>query len=283
MAFKFSANQNFLNRLLFGILAALFVLVAIFFSGHPYFRPVFVLITAAIIGMALWEYYQLTIAKGFRPLVKIGITFSVLYAICIYLETQWDFAAPLPTIVLGAALLIGFLHDFRKNKESIGNLATTVFGIVYLAVPLSCLITIVYSYPQKGRLWLLYLLLVTKITDTGAYFVGKLFGRSPLAPEISPKKTWEGAAGGFITAVVTSYLFSHLLHPFKLHLPLMESLLLGGFISIFAMLGDLSESLLKRDAGIKDSNNIPGLGGALDVVDSLIFTTPLMCLYLKLQ
>jgi len=274
-------------RLIYGSLGLAIVLIAIYFSHCPFFRPIFTLITAGIIGTAIWEYYQLAKAKGYEPLQKIGIGFAVLYVFAVFFKSQYEATSPLPTITLGCALVTGFLYDFKNGNNPIVNLALTVFGIVYLAIPLSCIIdiTFTYEYPglQDGRLWILYLLAVTKSTDIGAYVSGKLFGQNKLAPRISPKKTWEGAVGGFVAALIASLLFHFFsVRGIAMTLPFWHSIILGSLVSIFAQLGDLSESLLKRDAGIKDSNNLPGLGGMLDIVDSLVFSTPILCLYLKL-
>lgn len=132
--------------------------------------------------------------------------------------------------------------------------------------------------PQFGPNWLLYLLLVTKISDMMGYFVGSRLGRTKLAPTISPKKSVEGAIAGLVGATVVSFLFYYFA---AVDITLIESIFLGIATGALAQLGDLSESLLKRDAQVKDSGNIPGLGGILDVADSLLFTTPFILLYLN--
>jgi phosphatidate cytidylyltransferase len=122
------------------------------------------------------------------------------------------------------------------------------------------------------------------MTDTGAYFTGKKFGKSKLAPHISPKKTIEGALGGMVFSLLTSLCFFFISDLFSLSMQIsfMESFVLGILVGVIGQIGDLIESLLKRDGGIKDSNQLPGLGGILDVVDSLIFTTPLIYFFLRI-
>ena len=169
-----------------------------------------------------------------------------------------------------------------------GNLAITLFGIIYLTLPISCALRINYFFPeqaaQDGRLWLAYVLLVTKMTDIGAYFCGKTLGKNKLAPSISPKKTIEGALGGLGAALITSLIFTLLASTLTIFpMSFLQSIWIGIAMSVLAQLGDLSESLLKRDAGVKDSSHLPGLGGMLDIVDSLIFTLPLMYLLLKME
>jgi phosphatidate cytidylyltransferase len=132
-----------------------------------------------------------------------------------------------------------------------------------------------------GRGWIAYLLVVTKITDIGAYFAGSLWGRRKLAPQISPGKTVEGAIFGLASAVSASYVFHLFSQGRSFQLTTLEWVSFGLILGAIGQFGDLSESLLKRDANKKDSNTLPGLGGVLDAVDSLLFNTPILYLYLK--
>lgn len=262
--------------------------IVIFLAPVPAFKPIFTAAIAATICTAMWELYQIFRAKGLEPAAKAGISFGALYAAAVSMGTQYQSAEMLPEIVLLLCLLSCFLYYFSRGKSPLQNLSATLFSIVYLAVPLSCMIRIVYffneSHAQDGRWWLLYLIVVTKMTDTGGFFVGKKFGKEKLAPYISPKKTWEGALGGFVAAIISSMALMFLASmvdcgAFKL--TLWQSLWLGAGIGICAQFGDLSESLLKRDGGIKDSNQVPGLGGMLDIVDSLVFSAPVVYIFLK--
>jgi phosphatidate cytidylyltransferase len=270
---------------------AIFVLIlVIYFSTYTIFKPLFVLATLVFICSALWEFYRIATAKGFLPLTKIGIISSVLYTFATFYKTQFHGLAPWPEMVLGAALMTAFLYYFIKGSDPFVNLALTLFGLVYLTIPLNFIININFFFSDDaaldGRWWLFYLLAVTKMTDTGAYVCGKIFGHSKLAPYISPRKTWEGALGGLIAALATSVLLQVCSTLFFAQSPLgltfLQSLWLGPLISLLGQFGDLAESLLKRDVGVKDSNQLPGLGGVLDVVDSLIFTAPFVYLVLKL-
>ena len=191
---------------------------------------------------------------------------------------------PFILIFLGAISL--FLYHFDKVQESTEFIAKALFGVIYVAVPIGLLLKILYLFSpcamgHEGRAWFLYLLVVTKITDVGAYFGGRLFGNKKLAASISPGKTIAGALSGFVVAIIFSFIFyalAHLLPNF--FLTFYESLWLGALIGIFGQVGDLAESLLKRDADVKDSNCLPGLGGILDMVDSLLFTAPLIYFFL---
>ncbi len=272
------------QRLLMSSIGTLGLFFCIYYSYTDYFKPIFILFNAAIISLALLEYYQLTQNKGFQPLVSLGIGSSIVYVIAVAWSTHHPQAGPLPAFILLGSFLLFFLQFFKQQNSPLGNLAITAFGIVYLTIPLSCGVRINYFFPpdalQDGRLCLAYVLLVSKMCDVGAYFVGKILGKTKLAPLISPKKTLEGALGGLGAALLTSLFFTFLF-PTALPLTIGQSFWLGIVIGILAQLGDLAESVLKRDAGVKDSSHLPGLGGILDMVDSLVFTLPLM--YLMLQ
>jgi phosphatidate cytidylyltransferase len=229
--------------------------------------------------------------KGLAPPEAFGIVGSVAYIVAVYLSTQKAKAEMLPAIVMTLTIASAFLYYFIKGSNPLANLSAMVFGLVYITIPLGCIVSINYFFPlegfQDGRWWLLYLLVVTKMTDTGAFFFGRTLGRTKLSPKISPKKTWEGAIGGSLTAIICGVslclLARTLFFPSPIHLGLKWSILLSFLISITAQFGDLAESLLKRDANIKDSNQLPGLGGVLDMIDSLVFTAPMLYIFLKLK
>jgi phosphatidate cytidylyltransferase len=276
------------QRMTISTVSVAILLVVIYLSIFSAFKPIFILIVATIITIAMWEYYRIAQAMKYQPIGNLGFCFAVLYAFATFLGTQHPRFQILPTIILGLTLLSSFLYYFTKGTEPFINLAITIFGFAYLAIPLCCMININYFFSQSevqdGRWWLLYLIAVTKMTDTGAYFFGKKFGRSKLAPFISPKKTWEGAYGGLMTAIGTSIFFFFLTSAISAHFQLTfwQSIWLGALIGILAQIGDLAESLLKRNGGVKDSNQLPGLGGLLDIVDSLVFTAPAVYIFLKL-
>jgi phosphatidate cytidylyltransferase len=275
--------SNFLQRigmsLLFGGITAL----AIAFSRHPILNWVYVGLVALLILAALWEYYHIAKSNRCEPAEAIGYIGTFAYLALSYLAVQEPQLREWLTITFGLILFAGFFTYCFAGRHPLINLAVTLFGVVYLTLPLSYLIGINFEY---GRLWVVYLVVVTKTTDAGAYFVGKLYGKSKLAPVISPRKTWEGAFGGFIIGTFCSYGLhkgSSLLLDAPLFSNSLESLAAGAFLSLIAQVGDLFESLLKRDSGVKDSNKLPGLGGVLDMMDSLVFTTPLLYFFLKFE
>ena len=276
------------QRLTLSGIGTTIALLVIFLAPVPAFKPLFTLAIGATICVAMWELYQIFKAKGLQPATKAGISFGALYTIAVSLSTQYRFAEMLPEFILLIALLSCFLYYFTRGQSPLQNLSATVFSLAYLAVPLSCMIRIAYFFDphsiDDGRWWLLYLLVVTKMTDTGGFFIGKNFGKEKLAPYISPKKTIEGALGGFFAAILSSMAIKFLasiFDPSAFNLTFWQSIWLGAGIGLCAQIGDLSESLLKRDGGIKDSNQMPGLGGMLDIVDSLVFSTPLVYIFLK--
>lgn len=274
--------NQFLQRLTYSSVISAILFVVIYFSNEPVFQPVFLLVTGGFIAGALWEYYSISKASGSNPVSSIGIIGSLIYLLMVYISQGNPALSDWPLITLGLMLFSSFLYYFFSGVSPFPNLAVTAFGVIYITVPLSAFIPIDLV---GGRYWLLYLLLVTKCTDIGAYIVGRQWGRYKLAPVISPKKTWEGAVAGFLTGVLASYLLhkaSGLWLGQELFASSLQSLWFGALMSIAAQIGDLSESLLKRASGVKDSNALPGLGGLLDMVDSLVFTTPLLYFFLKL-
>lgn len=277
--------SNFYQRLVVGFIATVFMLLAIYFSAFPYIRPLFIVTVSALIAIALAEFYAIAAKKNYSPLTAAGIVASVIYVLSSFLSTQSTALDFLPQAVLVAIVLAVFMFFCVLDRSPFVNIAITCFGILYVVVPLTYIVNISYFFQhdglQDGRLWLLYLLLVVKSNDIAAYIMGKQFGRKKLAPFISPNKTLVGAFFGVIASVAVSTIFLYIVDPASMRLPLEHSLALSFILGILAQIGDLSESLLKRDGGVKDSNQIPGLGGILDMADSLIFTAPMLYFFMK--
>ena len=135
---------------------------------------------------------------------------------------------------------------------------------------------------DNGKFYVLYFILVTKFSDSGAYAVGSLIGKHKMIPRISPAKTWEGFGGAIVVATGASLVFTHCLADKMPGMTPLHAVILGVILSSTAVIGDLIESLFKREAGVKDSGNFfPGIGGILDLLDSLLFNAPIMYLYLR--
>lgn len=276
-------TKNFLQRLAIGSCSAVVVVVAILIAPSPLFGPIFAALVTGIASVALWEYYQVAERRGYKPVKTIGLVTNVAFLVAAYLSSHYLICEGLPVVVVGLfgfSIFCYYLYDGAKPME---NLAISAFGIGYITFPLSSIIFLTYLFPDgsthAGNNWLLYVITVTKLTDVGAYFSGKALGKHRLAPVLSPKKTIEGALIGVLCAVITSLLFYYAYTSGTLpglHITFSQAVWVGLAISITAQIGDLSESLIKRDAGVKDSSHLPGLGGILDIVDSVIFTIPLV-------
>lgn len=170
-----------------------------------------------------------------------------------------------------------------SGNSAIHTLSLTLLGVLYVPWLLNFMQKIYFlqGIHPHGRAWLLYLMAVTKLGDTGGYVAGSLAGRHKIAPHISPGKTWEGLCGAFLTAVATSMIIAHFANDELAHMRSLEAALLGLVLGLAAVAGDLVESAFKREAGVKDSGALlPGIGGVLDLIDSLLFTAPVLYLYL---
>jgi phosphatidate cytidylyltransferase len=235
--------------------------------------------------VAVVEYIRLCRLKGFAPAASLLIWFSLFYLLMHFLATVYPKFEHLPMLPLLLGALSLPLAFLTHKAGACANLALTVFGFIYIALPLSLLVDINFiPHLTPGgttSFWIAWLLITTKGSDMAAYFAGKLLGKHPLALSLSPKKTIEGAVGGLIGGAVLSVGVHHFWAYPSPDNSVMTWILLGTIVAIAAMIGDLSESLLKRDAGVKDSNAIPGLGGVLDIIDSVLFSAPLLYVYLK--
>ncbi len=277
--------NNLQQRLVFGSLATVFFILLIWFSSYSFFRPIFALIISSIITLAVAELFQMAKKKNYQPLVKIGLSGSFFYVFAMYASIEYPWAETLPYIILLITLFSSFFYFFNRGDSPLGNLSLTFFGFSYIVIPLTTWLNIAYFFPegssQEGRWWLFYLAAVTKLTDIGAYAVGSLIGKHKMTPYISPGKSWEGGVGGLIFGVVTSLIFYQMMPQIPIHLTFYQALWLGLLLSFMAQIGDLAESLIKRDVGVKNSSQIPGLGGILDILDSLVFTSPIVYIFLK--
>jgi phosphatidate cytidylyltransferase len=288
---KFTRMADLNRRLIVSSISVIAVSFLIAFSSNRSVSFFLMLCVAALASVGVWEYAQLAIAKEIRPSTPLMVCIAALEVAAFYTSLVFVDFPQLPTLVLAAAAILLFLNHFKDTTNALPNIAVQFFGICYVAVPLSFLLGVLYPFahdgaPQEGKWWLAYLIVVTKITDVGAYFVGRLWGKHQLSPLLSPKKTVEGAVAGLLCAVGMSLAMHYLGDLFShgtFHLSFRESILLGVLIGLFGQIGDLAESLLKRDAVVKDSNTLPGLGGILDMVDSLLLTTPIVYFFLRLH
>lgn len=276
-------HRDFFNRLVVSSIAITIVGLLLGFAYQPAITVLLVLVIAALTGVGVWEYAQLAKAKGIQPATSLMICVAVLEVLAFYFSLAYPQWSKLALLIIVLGFISFFLAHFRSTDNALLNVAVEFFGVVYLAIPFSFILAILYP-PHgtgDGRWWVFYLIAVTKVTDVGAYIVGKLWGKHPLARHLSPKKTVEGAIGGFCFAVGLSLVFAIFGQFIGSHVSLWHAAWLGMIIGVLAQIGDLAESLLKRDASVKDSNSIPGLGGVLDMVDSILFTSPVVYFFIR--
>ena len=280
-------NFQDLTKRLITSLASLGVLACILiFSYVGVVKWVIALFASGIGALGIWEYCRLAKLQGFRGLIELCMVIGTLTVLGFFVSTFDTHFSLLPFILIFVGAISVFLYHFDKVQQSTESIAKALFGIIYVAVPIGLLLKILYLFSpckmgHEGRVWFLYLLVVTKITDVGAYFGGRLFGNKKLAPALSPGKTIMGALIGFFFAVLFSVAFYFVgKYIPNFNLSLIDSLWLGALLGFLGQVGDLGESLFKRAAEVKDSNRLPGLGGVLDMVDSLLFTTPVIYFFL---
>ena len=235
------------------------VMAAIWF-GEPWFT-----IFIAIWGLlAVFEFYRMVAGAKVPPLTYFGLVWTLLFILSPHFD--YDFLVPLLVTSTVVISLIWLLLRPQKEGTFIG-WAWTIAGILYIGWLLSYLVAL--RGLEGGRDWVFLALLATFGSDTAAFFVGRALGRHHLAPAISPGKTWEGAIGGVLGGIIASLILVRLL---SLPMSYAQAVPLGLAISILGQLGDLAESLLKRNMGVKDSGKmLPGHGGFLDRTDSSVF------------
>ena len=250
------------------------VLISII-TGVIFFEKLCALVVTLFIIGGLYEYFVMLEKKGINIYKYFGIGMGTIIPLSIMFRFELTKNWELLFIVLVLFFLILMQFKRRDNHGVIVDISTTLFGILYVSWFFSFLIKI--RYLPAGLGYLAGLLLITKLGDIGAYLVGSKWGRRPLMPRISPKKTLEGAIGGLIFSILGAFISKSFL-PFDYGQLMIIAISLG----ILGQLGDLSESLLKRDCQVKDSGDIfPGMGGVLDEIDSLLFTAPVFYFYIS--
>jgi phosphatidate cytidylyltransferase len=248
------------------------VLLGIFWGGILF---LFLVLAAVVLGE--WEFYRLMEAKGIVPLRWFGILFGILLGVSVYFGGDSYVATGLAVAIL---LLMASQLRRRSVEGAIATTSTTLLGILYVAWLLSHAILLRNIENGLGVFYLVLVLAATYLGDTGAYFVGRQWGRHKLAPLVSPKKSWEGLVGGIFASIVAVFIIRSIFHS---DMGTISCGVLGVLLSVGGLLGDLAESLFKREAQVKDSGGLfPGHGGLLDRVDSLLFTLPIAYYYIRL-
>jgi len=280
-------------RLIAGTVMIALIVAVLLFDGHfaPFF-PCLFLVTMLAGFVAAWEL-QALLPSPWKPDRN-----SIIPGVLAILAANWyepvrrqllpdglpAFADPWQPVLLMLALvsMCAFLHEMyhrSAERDRIPKIAFTLFAFVYLGLFPSFLLRLRWidaAIDAEFGAWLLALVIfVPKVGDIGAYFTGRLIGRIPMAPNLSPKKTWEGFTGGMVAAAATSVGINLASGQVLFRYGGLEAVGFGLVVGCAGVLGDLAESMLKRDCGVKDAaRNIPGFGGWLDVVDSVLFAAP---------
>src|SRR3990167_8826783 len=243
---------------------------------------IFITVLLGLTLAGLYEFFYLIKKKGIPIYSYTGIIIGILIPLSIF--TRFEPTGKWELLFIVVLLLLIFLMQFLRNDNTnaIIGISTTLFGILYVSWLFSFLIRIRYFLPGTDGVKLLgFILLVTKCGDMGALLVGSKFGKHPLLPRISPNKTIEGSLGSFAFSALAAALGSALM-PVQFGFSSGHITLMGAFFGGMGQLGDLSESLIKRDCNVKDSGKLlPGMGGVLDVIDSLLFSVPAFYLYMS--
>jgi len=243
--------------------------------------PCAVFLVGLVSLLTLREFYQIQSAAGQAPFAKLGMLFGTLVTVAPWFQARlgWSGERLLPLAVVVFAIRV--LGE-RTPEKRVSSLASTLFGLVYVGLMLQFFVRILTPQPgdvvsPAGRLLLcLWLIVVAKVCDTGALLTGLAIGRHPLAPQISPKKTWEGALGGVVSSVLVGAIGAWIAR--SQVAPCLtpgRAALVAVPVATVAIVADLIESVLKRSAGVKDSGSlVPGIGGVFDVSDSLLLAAP---------
>ncbi|HEY3874306.1 MAG TPA: phosphatidate cytidylyltransferase [Candidatus Kapabacteria bacterium] len=289
--------SNLTQRVLVAIIAIPIVCYVILF------KPFGLLGLAVLVALlAVHEFYGLAKAKGFSPQVTIGMILTASIVISFgrihllhaaaFLHLHLSFAL-LTIYFLPLAMILGVMATliaelFKGYPNPLVHISLTLAGAAYLGFGLGAFFGIrELLYDANGpsmtaAIFLIALLASIWICDSAAFAIGKKIGRTKIAERVSPNKTWEGAIAGLVAAILTWILAVTYIDDLKL-VSISTAMVMGIIVGVFGQIGDFAESMLKRDAGVKDSSTlIPGHGGVLDRIDSILFVAPLAYLYIEL-
>lgn len=270
--------RDLITRAAAGILYILIILLGVLGGRYP-----FIIIFSFILGIALFEFYRMMEKDTSHAISKIfNITMGVLIFLAAFLYLENISKYLLPATVLAYFLILISSTTFIKRDDVLHGIIYSAFGQLYITLPLCLLMLISYSQPfnygnnNYDHILILALFVFLWVSDTAAYFIGSLIGKHKLIEHISPKKSIEGFIAGVFFTVISSFIFAKLFPDLSIAFWSIYAII----VSLFGTLGDLFESLIKRTSSVKDSGNlIPGHGGILDRIDSLIVAIPAVFLY----
>lgn len=285
-------GRVFLRRLISSLILWTILIVALFSPNAVLAATTFLVVLLALAGLGQAEFYGLVARRGLPCFRWTGLAFGLILVACTWFSLCGLFRPPAPpsgahdfeTGVVVLCFLGLCVRQFlaRRNPDGMAAIATTVLGLLYVPWLLNFIQKIHFLPGVEGAFYLIYFILVTKFSDMGAYVVGSCCGRHKMIPRLSPGKTWEGFAGALVFSLAGSLIFAHFAGDRLAGMTPLHATILGLLLGAAAVLGDLIESMFKREAGAKDSGRLfPGIGGILDLLDSLLFNAPLMYLYLR--
>src|SRR5215469_12848142 len=287
-----SKAKIFLRRLVTTVILWTVIIVALFYGGEVVSNGVFLFVILLLCASGLMEFYGLAEKRGLACFKWCGLAGGILLTAGTFCNLTGHLGisnSPARVNDFETSFLILFVLGLcvrqlfsKNNPAGIVAISTTLFGLMYVPWLMNFIQEINFFPHVQGKLFLIYFVLVTKFSDTGAYTVGSLIGKHKMIPRISPGKTWEGFAGAIGLSTAASLVFVQCFGSRMAGMNWMHAVILGVILSVAAVIGDLIESLFKREAGVKDSGKFfPGIGGLLDLLDSLLFNAPIMYLYLR--
>jgi phosphatidate cytidylyltransferase len=282
------------KRIIIG--ATLATILTVLFCLVPAKNPFGLFAMAAVGGIGTWEFYNLLSAGGISASKKWGTTAGLILLIATWFymleskEPAFNQNFPPDTTLWSILALVVVSVFYRilaypKMRDGLNNALGTLLGVMYVPFLWSFFIRVFLSGNPNEPGWAgFYLLLCMKISDSGGYFIGTKFGKNKLAPVISPKKSWEGLGGGILFCLAANLVWL-ILSGGKLgsfDFGLLDALTLSVLFPVVGTAGDLVESMFKRAVDVKDSNTmVYGLGGILDMIDSILFAAPMLYVYMK--
>ncbi len=267
---------NLSTRVIVGVIGIPLLIVLSLIGKIP-----FLILVLAIGLVSYFEFTQMMRNKHTYTNKLIGFL-----SVAVLIVNEYKSIVDYHILLLLIIVLLSLFELFRNKDSAVANIGSTLLGIFYIGILSAAIIDLrefykdsAFTYPQGGYL-IISILASIWICDSAAYFIGSAFGKHKLFPRVSPNKSWEGAVAGFVFAVAGMIAAHEFILDF---MELKDVVVIGLIVGLFGQIGDLIESLFKRDSHVKDSSSIiPGHGGILDRFDSLLFTAPIVYLYLTL-
>jgi len=289
-----SKAQVFFRRLISTVILWTVIVSALFSRSHLISDGVFLLLMVLLAFAGLAEFYGMVEKRGLPCFKWCGLAGGALLMAGTFLNVTGHLGthdSPARVNDFETSFLIVFVlglcvRQFVSQTSATGitAIAVTLLGLMYVPWLLNFIQKINYfpGLEGNGKFYVFYFILLTKFSDMGAYLVGSLIGKHKMIPRISPGKPWEGFGGAIVVSTGASLVFVHFFGDKMYGMNTLHAIVIGVLLSSTAVLGDLIESLFKREAGVKDSGKFfPGIGGILDLLDSLLFNAPIMYLYLR--